>query len=627
MATEQCSPVVALADQIVTLGYDTFRAYANDAYGNATAAANALASFSIDPVPVNVSFNPQGVGGQFIRPPRPSRTIREFDPPDSPPDVDIEPVKIDLSGITNAPDDPGAGYTYRKPGGEPGPLTATDPGPAPTVEDVTIPVAPTYTLPAVPDFYELDLPDVPNVQVPTFTATRPEINFAAPAETFAFQEVEYTSALLDEVTARLSTMLQGGTGLPAAIEQALFDRARSREDMLAAKQVQEVVEDFANRGATEPNGVLARRVLEVRQENRNRASALNRDLTIRVHEVEIENIRFAVTQGIALEQVLISKHLAMEQRRFEAARFAFEAVLQIFNARVTLFNAEIEGYRADAAVFRDRIQGALAEVELYRAQIEGQRAIGELNKTLAERYETELRGVLALIDTYRAEVEAARIRIEANVARIEGYRATVQAFGERVRAYEAEWNGYRARVEAELGNLRSKEIDASIYGTRVNAWSTKLRTRFEQANTDVSIEELRLRKFGEDMRKFLGLIELERSKVAADVAALGADAQVYAADGSIAQAESAAQDRTLEINITRARTEAELQLKNGEININQALQASAQTLEALRGVAQTTSQLAASALSAINVSAGLSHSVGESKSCGTSFNYSGELAT
>jgi hypothetical protein len=53
------------------------------------------------------------------------------------------------------------------------------------------------------------------------------------------------------IAAALGT-LAGGTGLPAAVEQALFDRARSREESQTTKAVQEAFDTFATRGFNTP---------------------------------------------------------------------------------------------------------------------------------------------------------------------------------------------------------------------------------------------------------------------------------------------------------------------------------------------------------------------------------------
>jgi hypothetical protein len=632
--TTDCAPVLSYADLIVTDTFPTLKAYANDAYQKAMTAAQVLYDFEIEPIPLTVDFHVPQVGIGFTPPPAPTRVVDDFTLPDNEPE-DFEPtdIAVDDSFMGPVPREPDAAdFVYREPGGEPGALTVDDPGTPPVLADVTLPTAPTDLeddFPERPEFYELTIPEPPTLLLDTieFEGERPEFDFDVPPQTFAFVETAYSSQLLDDVTAQLSTMLQGGTGLPAAIEQALFDRSRGREDLAAAKLVQEATEEWSHRGFEEPPGMLTERLLQVRQANQNAVLSLNRDLTIRVHEVEIENLRFAVVQCIALEQVQITAHLAREERRFQAARYLYDSALAVFNARVALHNARVQAYQVDAQVYRERLQAELTKVEAFRAEIEGQKAIGEINKALAERYEIEFRGVLARVEIYVAQVNAARVQIEANGQRIEAYRALVQAFGERVRAYEAQWNGFRAQVEARLGSVRAAEISAQNYATRVRAWGDKANVAAERARTEVAIEEMSLRAWDGTLRKWLARVEAERTRIGAQVSALGADATVYGAAGQLAIAASAAVDRHQETEIARARTEGELYLRQGEIRLQQHVQINSLELEALRGAAQTVSQQAASSLAALNVHAGVSSSASNSTSCSHSTSLTGELET
>ena len=418
-------------------------------------------------------------------------------------------------------------------------------------------------------------------------------------------------------------------GLPeylAAIEQALFDRGRDRLDKTATKLVGEVTDEWASRGCTEPPGALTRRVFEARQQNQDAQASLSRDVLINAKQIEVENLRFTVTQGIALEQVLIGLHGATQDRALLAARTTVELEIALFNARVALFNADSQNYGIEAQVYRDRIQGELAKAEVYKAQIDGQRAIGEINKALVEQYEAQARSVLALVDIYKARVDAIKVRSEINVQRIEAKRAEVAVYGAQIDAYEAEWRGYAASVEARLGVVKGNEILVDSYLGRVNAWRSRRESSVEVLRAEVGVEDLKLRRFEARMRGFLGELEGQRTKLAAQANAAQARTAVYSAQGAMAQAQSAARDRAFQLNLEKGRTSAELQLKNAEIHVNQLVQLSAQILAKLQTIAQVSGQLAASSFSAVNLGASMSDSASNSSSCGTSISYSGEIS-
>ena len=94
--------------------------------------------------------------------------------------------------------------------------------------------------------------------------------------------------------------MAGGTGLPPAVEDALFSSARERDSSETARAVQEAVDTWAGRNFSMPPGMLAKSVSVVREQGRLKAAETNRDILIEAAKWEIENIRFAVQQGLAL---------------------------------------------------------------------------------------------------------------------------------------------------------------------------------------------------------------------------------------------------------------------------------------------------------------------------------------
>ena len=489
----------SIHDQLETLinaaQYDKFFGYGADAVAASEQALQAVMSFNPTFVPITVTYNPVGGPGTFVEPTIPTRSIGSLDTGSAPPDITIDTIVMeDPEG--DDPDEPDA-YVYRQPGNEPGALSVSRPTNPPSIRTVTMPDALSVTMPDAPtdaDFYAIEIPEFAGMEVIEFEGERAVVDFDVPTENFAFTETAYSSALLTAVQARISTMLLGGTGLPAAIEQALFDRARSREDATALRAVQEVSEEFANRGWSEPPGMAAKRLREVRQNNQNQANTLSRDILIKATDVEIENLRFSVAQGIALEQVLIGAHLAVEQRRFEVARFAFEAVISIFNARVALHNAAVRGYEADAQVYRERVQAEIAKVQAFKAEVEAQAVLGEMNKTLAEVYESRVRGVRALIESYQAQIQAALAPLEISKVELEAHRLKVQVYAETVKAWATEWEGYNSRVRAELGNAEAAKISTDLFAAKVSARNTRWQAQFERTRASVAIEDLKIRK-------------------------------------------------------------------------------------------------------------------------------------
>lgn len=97
-----------------------------------------------------------------------------------------------------------------------------------------------------------------------------------------------------------NTIEFGGTGIPADIERQIWDRARSREEEQVEKAADDAANEWAGRGFSIPPGALVGAVNKARSDANSKISTLSRDTAIKNIEIEIENIRFAVEQGVKL---------------------------------------------------------------------------------------------------------------------------------------------------------------------------------------------------------------------------------------------------------------------------------------------------------------------------------------
>lgn len=619
-----CNPIYGYADQIVGGGWYQFQGFAQNAYDLAIEHLESLQEFDVPDVPLSLTYDFSTDVGEFVAPLAPTRVIPDFEAPDSPADITITAPELDLSQVPALPSAPQE-VVYSPPA-RPDIDLPTAPDVTVTLDELVIPEMAAYVLPDVPTFYELDLPEPPDITIPEFDVERPDFQEVeidnAP---FVFNEVPYDETQLDAIKAKVNVMLQGGTGLDAATEQALFDRARGRDDILTDKAVNEVYEDFASRGFSEPDGRVAERLNRTRQEAQNRQATTGREIYIQAQTVEIENLRFAVAQGIALEQVSISLHLAVQERAFQTLRYAHEAYIQIINAQIAKANLQATIYQVEASVYRDRIQAELAKAEVYKTEIDAQRLIGEINQQLVQRYVAQLQAINTMADIYRTQLEGVRVQAEINTQRIEAKKAEAQVFVAQVQGYEAAWRGFAAQVEGELGTVRMGEVAAQTYLARINGVQVMNSVAIERQRSGIAIEALKISKLDSSLRKYAADIEAERTRVNAAVAALQADSSVYAAAADVAQAQSATADRALQLNLARTQADVDIQLRRGEITINQTRDRASLLLEALKSAGTISAQLSASSMSAVNLSASISSSQGNSTSCNTSYSLSGDI--
>jgi flavin-binding protein dodecin len=143
-----------------------------------------------------------------------------------------------------------------------------------------------------------------------------------------------------------NTILYGGTGIPADIEAQIYQRARARDSEESEKLREAAVSQFAGRGFMLPGGVLAARLLEVEQDASAKASAFNRDTAIKQAEIEIENIKFAVAEGVKIRVSILSAISDYLKAYLLPVDLANNRAETMARAKGVLLNSSADYYRA-----------------------------------------------------------------------------------------------------------------------------------------------------------------------------------------------------------------------------------------------------------------------------------------
>lgn len=286
------------------------------------------------------------------------------------------------------------------------------------------------------------LPSLPS------TPTLPTITYVAPTDPGDFVDVApgvttiddfdgvspNPSALLTDLTNTIISRLAGGTGLDPAVEQAIWDRARSRETKLALANEDDIARTSEAMGFMMPAGVMVDQLRVAQQNYYDKLSDLSRDVAIKQAELEQKNLEGAVAAGTDLEGKII----------------------QIYKT----------------------------EADVYEAKV---RATAEIAKLGMSRYESLIRAYESSVSAYKTRVDAERSRIEALTAQsrvlIDGYVAGTRAveatagmyqglYAVQVKDYEA---GQAIVLQAgkinsdNLNYTNSTRLDSAKAGAQVYA--------------------------------------------------------------------------------------------------------------------------------------------------------------
>lgn len=471
---------------------------------------------------------------------------------------------------------------------------------------VTLPSSPNLALPDAPLLEDLHIPTFDFPTIPSFDATSPEFVGSALPAIFEWTEPSYVTEVLDEGIAEIQRLFAGGSGIPVAVEQAMYDRAASREDMEVDRNVSSVTDEFSLRGYTMPPGHMAARVDAVRQDGMLKKLGLHRDITIKIAEWQVENVRIGIQQSIAAENVYVGLFNNAVQRIFEGARFHVSSQIEVYNAQVALFNARQTAYRTAAEVFDIRVKAELSKIEVFKAEVEAEVAKGQLNEQRVNAYKAQVEGALATVEVYKAQMQGASVQSDVIRSKIEGYKADVQAYAERINADKLRFDAYESQVKGEAAKAGIVESQARAYAALVQGKSVAADISFKRA--DVTIQRNR-----QNIEAFSATLELEKLNMQTQLASIQQAAAAYNANTQrfIAEAGAKAEQAKVDLSANEASQRIAVAFYQAKISaftadMEQMIRKVSLVVESLKAAGSLSATLAAGAMAGVNVGASLS---------------------
>lgn len=314
----------------------------------------------------------------------------------------------------------------------PGDVTAPT---RPTLEDITVPTI------NVPDFTDINMPDT----------------------AYSYVENGYTSELATQVKAALLDWIaNGGTGLDADVEAAIWARATARQQTQNEKMYADEEDYFAARGHILPPGALSAGLREVGREITRANAQLNYEIMIEQARLAQNNTQFTITSSLQMEQQDKDFFNAVANRALQAAKDAVTVIVEIFNAKV---------------------QERLGQYELAKTEAQVNTAIVQMQAEANK----------AKVDIYEADIKMFQANLQKELDIIE---TAAKVYGYKVAGYEA---------------------DAKVEQTRLDALIKEFQARIDQekAKTELSIKEAEM-----TLTAYLGALNLnvETIKGAANIA-------------------------------------------------------------------------------------------------------------
>ena len=542
---------------------------------------------------------------------------------------DYGDLDIDLTGLEiELPSTPVAGtltvpdaldmpvFTGVPPTFTPGTKPVPNLGAIPDAPGITVAsdiAEPTINLPAPPNLLSLTIATFDGVTLPTFSETLPVATLVEPTVIAYTPGALYTSALLTALKTTLENRITtGGTGLAADVEEAIWNRAREREQRTLADALLDL-ERMETLGYAFPPGVYLDARLKLTNEFGKTYAGLSRDIAIKQAELELSNVQEALKEAVRLEGQLLDYTSRMEQRIFEATKYATDAGIAIYNAKVDAYKALLDAFKTKVAIYEAQIRGELAKVEVYKAQVDAERAKAEVNNALVNQYKVQVEAALANVEVYKVRVEAAQVKAQIEKLKIEMFAEHVRAYVAKSNAYAAEMEGYKAEIQAEVAKQEGYRTQVQAYAAQVDAQAKIAGVQIEILKSEIAREQLQWDAYKSQTDALVAAANVAAQSISAQV-------EIYKTDTGVITSYNDTLMKQYQIVSDLNQRVSELRVATGKANGDLWISVRQLLIEAAKTAATTTSQIGAAALNATNWSSSIA--LGESFSQSNAFSVS-----
>lgn len=195
----------------------------------------------------------------------------------------------------------------------------------------------------------------------------------------------YTAALawLDKAIS------EGGTGISTDVESALWERGRSRVMGDVARAEAEATVAWARRRMPLPPGAMVNQLQTIQQDGRNKLAEVNRDITVKSFDAELENTRFAVKTAVDLRTKAIDSAGDYIRTLMLGPQNAADLARTLVGLKTDFSRNLIAMYQAEVTALEPGIRLAIADAQI---KSDGERA--NLNSKIST-IEARLRAALA----------------------------------------------------------------------------------------------------------------------------------------------------------------------------------------------------------------------------------------
>ncbi len=238
-------------------------------------------------------------------------------------------------------------------------LGLADLGPAPLIDTPFLDKS--YVPPLLP---QLQDPNTIDGEAMYNTQLQKLVNLVGQGIADFFQNYFPLGPYNDAVEWMRKALVDGGTGVNAAVEQQIWQRGRARivEDSLEAED--QLTNGWAARGFPLPPGALINGLQRIQLDRSRKLAEQSRDISIKSFDTEIENVRFAVQQTLDLRSKAMSAMADYIRTLMLAPDTAMKLATGLVGLELDLNRSLVALYSAEVQALQPRVQLAIEDARL-----------------------------------------------------------------------------------------------------------------------------------------------------------------------------------------------------------------------------------------------------------------------
>ncbi|MDB5885165.1 MAG: hypothetical protein JWR74_1336 [Polaromonas sp.] len=490
--------------------------------------------------------------------------------------VDLPSTPATTAGLTapvltdvalDLPSEPGAAPAFQD-------ISAIEAGPLPVLTaalpTLTLPTAPaqlseflaaapgietSFAFPSPPDVLMNPLieapvlpdraaPTAPQVMLPVFDVGSPVDTTVAPTDLEGKFRAGYSDAALSTISmldgfldaqltkmnprfheqmglieTQLARYLAGGTGFKPEVEDAIYSRAREKNDREAARVRDAGYGEAASRGFTLPTGALMAGMARARQEAANNNLKAASDIVAMQAEMEQKNLQFAVTTSASLRTAMLQASLSYHQnlisingQALDCAKSILSAIIETYNTGVKAFSLKLDAYKAEAVVYETRLKSAMAGIELYQAELKALEILTTVDRAKVEVYRARIESLRAYADVYKSQIDAVLGRASLEKLKLDLFQAQVQAYSARVQGKNAEWQGYTAAIGGQNAKAQLYRTQVDGFGAQVQAYKAGIEAKSEVVRAAAATNRARADQYAATLSGYAAVVQARGEK-------------------------------------------------------------------------------------------------------------------